>query len=76
MYKLFHLIKQHLLFNFQRPITLAKKKGMIDLLPYIPSVHDAFFNYLSNKISKDLEGVEPLINEKDISKTQSKIFLK
>ena len=39
-------VKQELLYPNRRPITLAKKKDMNDLLPYIPPVHHHFFRNL------------------------------
>lgn len=39
-------VKQELLYPHRRPISLAKKKDMEDLLPYIPPIHHQFFKNL------------------------------
>lgn len=54
----FSLIKQRKLYNASRPVTVQKKRDMLDLLPYIPPVHHDFFNNL--KTANDLEDIGPL----------------
>lgn len=54
----FSKIKQRRLYSAPRPVTLAKKNDLIDLLPYIPPVNHEFFTSL--KTSKEVDDTGPL----------------
>lgn len=50
-------VKQDLLYPTSRPISMAKKKDMIDLLKYIPPIHHQYFKEL--KTERGIDQVEP-----------------
>lgn len=50
-------VEQDLLYPTTRPITMVKKKDMIDLLKYIPPIHHQFYKDL--RTERGIDQAEP-----------------
>lgn len=64
------LIPVELLYAGQRPVTSAKKRDMLDLLPYIPPVNHGYFTNLIDESDKPPADDTPIIDRQSESESE------
>lgn len=57
------------MYNGQRPVSSAKKRDMLDLLPYIPPIHHGFFNSLISE-GEAADEENPIIDRQSESESE------